>query len=46
MSEKKSKWNLGNGSTESRKGCSIAFYVVLGLLLLFTLVMYIIYRMS
>ena len=40
------KWSVGGGNLEAKKGCSIAFFVLLGVILVFLLVMYIIYRLS
>ena len=46
MSKDWSKWSVGGGQPEAKKGCSIAFFVMLGAMLVFLLVMYIIYRLS
>ena len=46
MGGKLSRWNRGAERPMPKKGCSVAFYIGLGVLLIFTLVMYIIYRLS
>ena len=46
MGDKLSRWNRGAERPEAKKGCMVAFYMFMGALLIFFIVMYIMYRLS